>query len=286
MRDERAHPRAGKEPRPLEEPRPTGDARLDALARVLAVVDRLRAPDGCPWDLEQSVRSMAPSLIEEAREALEAIERGDDRGTVEELGDLLMVLLLIGKIAEQDGRFGQADAARAVADKLVRRHPHVFGEIQVEGASHAIANWEKIKQAERKADLADASAVAGVPLALPALQRAHRIGAKAISAGFKLSDRAGALDKLREELGELERELSARTPDAARVEAELGDVLLAAALLGNYVGIDPERAARAALRRFEARFRAMEAALGRPLRETPLSELLASWKAAKVEVVD
>lgn len=274
--------------RPLEEPPPTGDPRLDALARLCAIVDRLRAPDGCPWDREQTLASMAPSLVEEAHEALEAIETEGDEAVVEELGDLLMAVTLIARIAQDERRFDLADAARAVGDKLLRRHPHVFGEVQVEGSAQVLANWERIKQEERREKQADASALAGVPRALPALQRAQRLAAKAIAAGFRWSDARGALAKLDEELGELhavlDDEAGAQAPAAARderVREELGDVLLAAAFLGHYLDVDPEQAAREALRRFERRFRSMEAEAGAPLSERSPEELLAAWSRAK-----
>lgn len=274
--------------RPLEAPAPTGEPRLDALARLLAIVDRLRAPDGCPWDREQTVGSMAPSLIEEAHECVEAIERGDGAGTVEEAGDLLMVLALISRIASEEGRFDLGAVARAVGDKLVRRHPHVFGELEVKGSAEALASWERIKQREREGKGEDASALAGVPVALPALQRAGRIGAKAIAAGFRWTDEGGAFEKLREEVGELAHEL-ARPPqerDRERLAAELGDVLLAGAFLASYLDLDPEAAVRGALRRFEARFRELERDLGPRLRFTPLPELVAAWQAAKARLGD
>lgn len=270
-------------PEPLETPPPTGQPRLDPIARLLAVVDRLRGPDGCPWDREQTVRSMAPSLIEEAYEAVEAIEQGDETATVEELGDVLMVVTLIARIAQDEGRFDIGASAATVADKLVRRHPHVFGDVEVTGSEHVVANWEKIKQGEREEKQTDASALAGVPLALPALQRAHTIGRKAIAAGFKWSDASGAFAKLTEEVGELREAMDAgEAPDPERVAEELGDVLLAAGLLGTYLGVDPERAARDALRRFERRFRDMEGRLGERLRDASLDELVATWKQAKV----
>ena len=268
-------------PRPLEATPETGDARLDAVARLLAIVDRLRAPDGCPWDREQTVASMASSLTEEAFEAVEAIDGGDDAGTREELGDVLMVVALIARIAEQGERFGLAQVADTVSDKLIRRHPHVFGDAKVEGTDGVLANWERIKQEERKSKETDASALAGVPVALPALQRADRLGGKAISAGFRWSDAAGALAKLREEVDELQAELDVEQPDAERLEHELGDVLLAGALLGRYLKIDPEAATRAAVRRFEERFRAMERAVDGPLAERSLEELVAAWQRAK-----
>jgi tetrapyrrole methylase family protein/MazG family protein len=269
-------------PRPLEEPRPTGDARLDAFARVLAIVDRLRAEDGCPWDREQTVASLAPSLVEEAHEAVEAIDRKDDRETAAELGDLFMVIALIAKVAEQDGgRFDIARVAGTVAEKLVRRHPHVFGDLAAGTSTQVLANWEKIKERERKAEQKDSSALAGVPVALPALQRAARVSAKAIAAGFKWDDARGALLKVREEVRELEEAFVAREQSPERVAAELGDVLLATAFLGQYLALDPERATREALRRFETRFRRMEGEVGARLRSAPLDELMAAWERAK-----
>jgi MazG family protein len=266
-------------PRPLAEPPPTGDPRLDALARVLAIVDRLRAEDGCPWDREQTVPSLAPSLVEEAHEAVEAIDRGADPATVEELGDLFMVIALTSKVAEQEGRFDLAAVGGAVAEKLVRRHPHVFGDATAGSSAQVLASWEKIKADERRGKQEDASALAGVPVALPALQRASRIAAKAVSAGFKWDDAAGAHAKVREEVRELDEAVAGG--DAERIAEELGDVLLATAFLGHYLGIDPERAARRSLRRFETRFRRMEGELGDALRSTPLAELVAAWERAK-----
>jgi len=279
-------------PRPLDEPAPIGEPRADALRRLIAIVDRLRAPeDGCPWDLEQTLESIAPHHLEEAHELVEAIESGDDAHMVEEAGDLVMGVVLLARIAEQAGRWDLADVAGAVSEKLVRRHPHVFGELQLDSAGAVRDNWEKIKQEERRGKQVDDSAVAGVPVALPALQRARRLGDKAIAHGFRWADVAGAFAKLREEVGELGAELEragvlsapqARLGGASSaVERELGDVLLAGALLGSYLGLDPERATRAAARRFERRFRAMEADLGRPLKGCPLSELMAAWERAK-----
>jgi MazG family protein len=231
---------------------------------------------------------MAPSLVEEAFEAVEAIDKSDDAETAAELGDLLMVIALIARIASEERRFDVGSVARAVSEKLVRRHPHVFGDVQVDSSARALANWEKIKAAERRSEQKDASALAGVPVALPALQRASRIAAKAISAGFRWEDARGALAKLREEVGELAAEIEGgaaarqeHVPQPARLEEELGDVLVSAAFLGHYLGLDPERAARGALRRFEERFRKMDAEVGERLRSAPLEELLAAWRAAK-----
>ena len=269
--------------RPFEPPPPTGEPRADALRNLVAIVDRLRDPEaGCPWDLAQTVESLAPSAIEEAHELVEAVEAGRADNVIEEAGDLLMVVVLLARIAEQGGRFDLARAAGAVCDKLVRRHPHVFGDADATSADGAIRNWEAIKKAERLAKHGDASAVAGVPAALPALQRTDRIGQKAIAAGFRWQDASGALAKLEEEVRELREAVeNAGGEGDARVEEELGDVLLAGALVGTYLSIDPERATRSALRRFEQRFRRVEAELGERLRDATLDELVAAWGRAK-----
>jgi ATP diphosphatase len=283
---------AGPPTRPLETPAPIGEPRADALRRLIAVVDRLRDPDGCPWDLKQTLPSVAPHLIEEAHEVVEAVERRADDHVVEEAGDLLMGIVLLARIAEQEGRFDLARVAAGVSDKLVRRHPHVFGGARADSADAAVANWEAIKRAEREGKGQDASALAGVPVALPALQRAARLADKARAAGFAWTDAGGALEKLAEEVGELERAFeeagagSSPRPEPsdaqrARLEHELGDVLIAAAFLGSYLRLEPERAAREALRRFERRFRALEAEVGRPLAECSLDEMLAAWRAVK-----
>jgi len=265
------------------------ETRGEAFERLLGIVDKLRAPDGCPWDREQTVETMSPHLIEEAHELLEAVECGADADVVEEAGDVLMVVAMICRIAEEAGRFDLGDASRAIVDKLVRRHPHVFGEEKITEAEEVVGRWEAIKKAERAGKEEDTSALAGVPKALPALQRAQRTCEKAVAAGFAWEDARGALAKLKEEIGELEDELNGVTgPDdldserEERVAAELGDVLLAGAHLGRYLSIDPEGACRAAVRRFEERFRRMEASLGTEgVAGQTLDELLAAWEEAK-----
>lgn len=273
---------------PSKDDAPATDPRLVALGRLLTIVDRLRGPNGCPWDKKQTVESMAPHLVEEAFEALEAIETGTDRDMAEEAGDVLMVVTLIARIAQDAGRFDLATAADAVSEKLVRRHPHVFGDLTVDGADEVLRNWEAIKKSERTEKREDDSALAGVPRALPALQRASRLCSKAVSAGFRWEDAAGARAKLGEEARELDDALAHTTDltamDAATrhaVEHELGDVLLAAAFFAEYLKMDPEKLCRAAARRFEERFRVMEKDLARPLREHSLAELTVAWQRAK-----
>lgn len=271
------------------------DPRVLAFARLVEIVDRLRAPDGCPWDRKQTIASMAPHLVEEAHEAVEAIEtvaKGGTDAIAEELGDLLMVVALIARIAQDEGRFDLATAGNRVSEKLVRRHPHVFGDVEVKGAEAVLANWEAIKKSERAAKDEDASALAGVPTALPALHRAARVCGKAVSAGFRWPDVSGAVAKLAEEQRELDEALQASglardakatvtVEQRARVEDELGDVLLAAAFLAQYLDADPERLCRASVRRFEGRFRAMETELARPMSTCTIDELVAAWARAK-----
>lgn len=273
-------------PRPLQVPPAIGEARIDALQKLVAIVDRLRAPDGCPWDREQTAKSVAPHLVEEAHEVLDAVEAKTEADVIEESGDLLMGICLLARIEEQRGAFSLADIANTVSEKLVRRHPHVFGDVRVDGAEQALDNWERIKRQEREAKAVDASALAGVPVALPALQRAKRVGEKAMAAGFKWTTREDALAKVGEEARELAdvyAEVGASKDDAARarLEHELGDVLLAAAFFGNYVKLDPERALREALRRFERRFRAVESEFGGSLSGQPLDAMMAAWQRAK-----
>ena len=256
------------------------DPRVLEFARLLAVVDRLRAEDGCPWDKKQTLASTAPHLIEEAHETQEAIETSTDAHIAEEAGDVLLNVLLMARIAQDEQRFDLGTVAHAISDKLVRRHPHVFADAVADDADTVLKNWEAIKKAERADKAEDSSAIAGVPAGLPALQRCARISGKAITAGFKWADASGAHAKLHEEVRELDEALL--TPnDRAAIEHELGDVLLAAAFLAKYLDLDPEALCRVALRRFESRFRAMEQTLPRPMAECTLDEMMAHWRRAK-----
>lgn len=256
------------------------DPRVLEFARLLAVVDRLRAEDGCPWDKKQTLASTAPHLIEEAHETQEAIETSTDAHIAEEAGDVLLNVLLMARIAQDEQRFDLGTVAHAISDKLVRRHPHVFADAVADDADTVLKNWEAIKKAERADKAEDSSAIAGVPAGLPALQRCARISGKAITAGFKWADASGAHAKLHEEVRELDEALLAPN-DRAAIEHELGDVLLAAAFLAKYLDLDPEALCRVALRRFESRFRAMEQTLPRPMATCTLDEMMAHWRRAK-----
>ena len=269
-------------------------ARAEAFEKLLQIIEDLRKPEGgCPWDLKQTVQSMASSVIEEGFELVEAIEQEDDAGTCEELGDLMMVLALICQIAGEAGRFDMEQAATRVAEKIVRRHPHVFGDQEKAADSDAaLVSWEAVKAEERAEKGVDQSALAGLPVALPALGRAARTCEKAIGSGFRWASPAGAFAKVQEELGELQEALESVDLESGakvrlageqreRVEAELGDLLMSTAFFARYIGLDPERACRGALRRFEGRFRDMEATLPGPLGDCDLRTMMEAWEQAK-----
>ena len=270
------------------------DPRVAAFRRLLGIVDRLRDPDGCPWDLEQTEATMAPCAVEEAHELAEAIEEGDPVEEAAEAGDVLLTVLLICRIAEQGGRYDLAQAAETCAEKLIRRHPHVFGGGHAADSGEVLGNWEAIKKAERAAKGQDTSALAGIPRGMPALLRAMRVSAKAVTAGFRWRDVEGALAKVREEARELVEVLpeealrSVGTPDLpqetwARIDHELGDLLMSGAFLASYLGRDPESLCRQATRRFEQRFRRLETSLSGDL-QRDLDELEAAWSQVKQEL--
>ncbi len=279
-------------PLSVPDPVPADDPRLSAVAKLIAIVDALRAPGGCPWDREQSEASMAPYLVEEALELVDAIDDGGVDAMAAEAGDCLVALLLICRIAEDGERYDLERAARTASEKLVRRHPHVFGNVVASNSGEVLTRWEDIKRAEREAAGDDASALAGIPKGMPALQRAGRTCQKAVAAGFHWEDARGALAKVEEELVELQEVLplealkSSTRPELddatrAKVEHELGDLLMATAFLGGYLGFDPESLCRTALRRFDGRFRNMEDQLGGSLAGHDLPAMMNAWVRAK-----
>jgi MazG family protein len=256
-------------------------AAVARLAELVGVVYRLRDKDGCPWDLSQSVDSMALNLVEEACEAHEAVANGDDAHVAEELGDTLMNIVLIARIAEQEGRFDLGTVAAGIAEKLVRRHPHVFGDRQAADAQAALASWDEVKGKEPSAQRAARSSVLdGVPESLPALAAALRTGEKAAKVGFDWPDAQGALLKLDEELAELRAAVAGG--DRARVEDELGDLLFSAVNVARKQGLDPELALRRTIGKFRRRFAIIERALGERLGTAPLEELERHWLAASL----
>ena len=262
----------------------------EPLSRLLEIMARLRDPDGgCPWDIEQNFETIAPYTIEEAYEVADAIARQDFADLEDELGDLLLQVVFHAQMAREAGHFDFEQVARAIGDKMVRRHPHVFGDDQVASLEHQRVVWEDLKARERAEKSANAedsapSALDGVPLALPALMRAEKLGKRAARVGFDWKDMSGVLAKVEEELAEFRAELEGGT--AERQAEEIGDLLFACANLARKAELDPETALHAASRRFEARFRLLEKTLRAQRRDAgsvPLAELEELWQAAKAE---
>ena len=230
----------------------------DSFSKLVSVMARLRAADGCPWDREQTLQTLRSYLLEETYETLDAIDRGDMAALREELGDLLLEVVFLAQVCSERGFFTIEDVARSIHDKLVRRHPHVFGEEKADGAREALGRWESVKSVEREAAGAT-SVLSGVPETLPALLRAFRISSKAAMVGFDWAGVEQVVDKVEEELRELRSALAAG--DAKATAEELGDVLFAAANVGRHAGTDPEFALQAANRKFSERFRRIEETL-------------------------
>jgi ATP diphosphatase len=269
---------------------PTTDPARDPLCRLLDIMAALRTPGtGCPWDLEQTSASIAPYAIEEAYEVVDAIERGDREDLRDELGDLLLQVVFHSRMAEEAGDFAFADVAEAICGKMIRRHPHVFGDLRGASSAAVKERWEAIKAAERQAKrdrLGQAEErtrlLGDVPLALPGLTRAVKLQAKASRVDFDWGDARLVLAKMREEIDEIETALD--TEGAEAVAGEIGDLLFAVANLARHVGADPESAVRATNAKFERRFAFIEdrlAADGVALAEAGLTAMDALWDEAK-----
>lgn len=264
----------------------------DRITRLLGIMAALRTPGtGCPWDLEQNFASIAPYTLEEAYEVVDAIERDDLGDLRDELGDLLLQVVFHAQLAEERGAFAFADVVEAISDKLIRRHPHVFGDCSAASAEDVAVQWAQIKaqektaRAERRGMEEPAGLLDGVPPALPALTRAVKLQEKAGKVGFDWADVRLVLEKIREETLEVEAELGeAGAPPSPAVAEEIGDLLFAVANLARHVGADPEQALRGANAKFERRFGFIERALaakGTSPRESTLDEMEALWREAK-----
>jgi len=259
------------------------------LTRLLDIMARLRDPEtGCPWDVQQNFATIAPYTIEEAYEVADAIEAGDLAALREELGDLLLQVVFHARMAEEEGAFDFDAVARAIADKMVRRHPHVFGDASFDDEKAQRAGWEAQKEAERAAKAQQAgrapSALDGIPSALPALMRSEKLGKRAARVGFEWPDTAGAIDKLDEEIAELKEEAASPAADRARLKDEIGDVLFSVVNVARHLDIDPEDALRHANAKFERRFHAVEQGLaedGIDIADADLDAMEERWQAAK-----
>jgi MazG family protein len=260
--------------------------------RLIAIVARLRAPDGCPWDREQTIDTLKPYILEETYEVLEAIDEHDHRGLCEELGDFLFEAVFVAQLEHEAGHFAIADAVKTVADKLVRRHPHVFGRDQgepsLDSADQVRTRWEEIKAQERAAQgpakVGTKTLLSGVPDGLPALLRAYQIGVRAGSVGFEWSRAEDVVAKIQEEVDEVREVLAEAVIDRDRAEEEMGDLLFAISNLSRKLGVEPETALRKANAKFTRRFTDMESrivASGRTMAGMTLDELEAEWQAVK-----
>ena len=254
--------------------------------RLVDLMRRLRAEDGCAWDREQTLESLRPFVIEETYEVVDAIDRGDSDALRDELGDFLLEAVFLAQISAERGDFDVADSLRAICDKLVRRHPHVFGgsagDADAPNADQVKRQWEAIKAEEQQTAGRPPSALGSIPDSLPALLRAYRLGKRAATVGFDWTDAAGVETKVAEELAELAEARAAGS--AADVEEELGDLLFAVANLARHLDVDPESALRAANRKFSERFAGLEARLrerGLALRDATIEEMEAEWERVK-----
>jgi nucleoside triphosphate diphosphatase len=262
---------------------------LPPIERLKAIMARLRdGQNGCPWDTEQTFATIAPYTIEEAYEVADAIERDDMTALKEELGDLLFQVIFHARMAEEAGLFAFDDVATALSDKMVARHPHVFGDAELRDVEAQTAAWEEHKAAERKHKAAGKppGVLDDVPVNLPALARAQKIQKRASRVGFDWGDASPALDKVEEEVRELRAELTGKNTPRERVEDEIGDLLFAVVNVGRLAGADAETALRRATLKFERRFRRIEALLrarGKTPEQSDLAEMDALWNDVKAE---
>ena len=264
---------------------------MTGIERLHEIMARLRDPQaGCPWDRIQTLESLKPCILEETYELLAAMDRPDDQvNYVEELGDVLLQVMFQSVMAEKEGRFTFDDVANGVADKLVHRHPHVFGDVKADDPATVLRNWEQLKQLEHKKESRH-SALDGVPPTLPGLLKAQRTQEKAARVGFDWRDADGPLAKIREEIAELEAEIAARKSEAPadsdRVKQELGDLIFAVTNLARHLKVDAESAVELATAKFSRRFRTVEAAAksaSRSLKDMSLDEMEALWNRAKAD---
>ena len=251
----------------------------DAFRRLVAVMAKLRSPTGCPWDREQTHSTLARHLLEETYETLEAIESGDLHALREELGDLVLQVVFHSEIAFEENAFTVADVLDDLRAKLIRRHPHVFGDVQVDGADEVYANWERIKREEKGSTVLD-----GIPAALPSLARAAKVYRRAVGVGFSFDSAEDVVSDLEDEVAELRAEVVDGSPDVDRISSEIGDVLFSAVCVAQRFEIEPETALRTMLDRFTKRFAALEkmtSEAGRDLQSLSKQEWEEYWRKAK-----
>ena len=244
---------------------------------LVSLMTRLRGPDGCPWDRKQTLPDLKPYVIEEAYEVVDAIDRDDRAALLEEIGDFLLEAVFITEITREEGTFDIYDSITAIHDKLVRRHPHVFGDVEAKDAEQVLVNWEKLKRDERKAE--NKSVLSGVPQSLPALLKASRLTEKAARVGFDWRRTDDVFHKLDEEIAELREAVA--SGDTSHVHEEIGDLLFTVANIARKVNVNPEEALQSTNRKFQRRFEAMESRAEHHLDTLSLEELDRLWDEAK-----
>ena len=265
----------------MNEEEPDLEKADELFKELVDIIAKLRSKDGCPWDRQQTHDTLKSQLIEEAYEVIETIDEGKDEKLEEELGDLLMQVLLNAQIAQDDGRFNICGVIRRISDKLIRRHPHVFGNVQVNNTQEIIDNWEAIKSQEH-ANKDRTSLMDGVPLHLPELMKARKIQSKASRVGFDWDKAEDVLEKVEEEIEELKVSISASEQDG--IEEEIGDILFSIVNLSRFLDVEPEEALRKTNAKFKRRFRQMEAqiaAQGKSMTDYDLPALDEIWEAVK-----
>ncbi len=275
---------------PFETPRPIplAEQRGETFTALVALMQRLLAPNGCPWDREQTPETLRPYVLEEACEVIDAIDSGSAEELKDELGDLALQIAFLSELARERHGFGPDDALRAICEKLVRRHPHVFGDVQVSESEQVTANWDAIKAQEKPRHL-----LSGIPRSLSGLLRATRLSQRAAQVGFDWPERAGSRDKVSEELAELDQAIE--SGESGQIQAELGDVLFALVNLARHCGVDAELALRETCDKFGRRFQHVESSVkakhgdwprnakGKPTAGISLDELDGYWEQAKAQ---
>src|SRR3954470_12520638 len=284
--------KAAATPSSTLEPPPRGGSRGaapetsagDMFQKLVDIMSQLRGPGGCPWDREQTIESLRGFVLEETYEVLDAIDRGDHQALRGEIGDLLFEGVFLAQIEADEGRFSVAESLQSIAEKLIRRHPHIFGDRQsgVTTPGQVLEQWERIKAREQKDAGERRSLLRGIPNTLPALLRAHEIGSRVGAVGFEWARTTDVVTKIEEEVAEVRR--AVESEGASRTEEEVGDLLFSIANLARRLGVEPESALRKANEKFSARFEAMEIALeerGRSVHDSSLDEMDAEWERVK-----
>lgn len=258
---------------------PTSQNAAEKFAQLVEIMARLRAPDGCPWDREQTFDTIKPYLLEETYEVMQAIDDRDWPELAEELGDLLLQVVFFSQMASEAGHFDVSDAIEAINSKMIRRHPHVFGDGDAKTAADVLKRWDEIKAVENKAKEKPKGVLANIPKSLPALVEGEHIARKAAGVGFDWENVDQVFDKMREELDELEA--ARKSGEQEAVEGEVGDLLFVVINIARFLKVDPEQALRKTNNKFRRRFAHVEDGLGKPVKEASIAEMEALWQEAK-----